>query len=531
MATDPRRCALNRELISAMLDGELSSDERVQLMNHLAGCPECRALLDGYRAIGAQLRAMPAAQAPQELRADIYAATIDAEPRRLFFLTSKLGYSVAALAAVALLFVVAGYLLVGGYQRSVTPAIENSKPLQGSIWPVNNPIEITFNKPMDHASVENALAIQPDGEEARLDISWRGNTLVIGQTTPLQAGSSYGIRITTAARDKWGHRLETDFALSFGTAPSFAIADTPTPQPTAPPTATVPPTNPTTQSAVGPSVTSTPQGPNPTATTAPAAPTPTAPNSGPGVGPTQPTGGEAGPTPTTAPDTGSIDATATPTEPPHEDVPTATPTLAPADVPTEAPADTPTPTPTDPEPTATATTAPAPTETPIAPTETPSTIGVTGDLGSVYWANDSVRERLGDPSAAASSSTNQILGFNGGNMYLKGDTNDIYVMALGGSWDRFPNTATTDPPFTPAPDPSFWIPGGAFGVLWTNEPSVQSSLGYALSASVTTFDGAFQQFAGGVMLSTPTDVLIFYSDGSWDFLPIVNATGDSAPPQ
>ena len=65
MATDPRRCAINRELISSLLDGELAFDERAQLMNHLAGCPECRALLDGYRAIGTQLRAMPAAQAPR----------------------------------------------------------------------------------------------------------------------------------------------------------------------------------------------------------------------------------------------------------------------------------------------------------------------------------------------------------------------------------------------------------------------------------------------------------------------------------
>jgi hypothetical protein len=158
-------------------------------------------------------------------------------------------------------------------------------------------------------------------------------------------------------------------------------------------------------------------------------------------------------------------------------------------------------------------------------------IGVTGALGSVYWANDSVRERLGDPLDVATSSTNQILGFTHGNMYLRGDTNDIYVMVVGGGWDRFTNTATTDPPFTAAPDPTFWIPGGVFGVLWSSEPSVQESLGYALSSSATTFTGDFQPFTGGVMLSTPTDVLIFYSDGSWDFLPIVDNSGEGAAPQ
>jgi hypothetical protein len=422
-------------------------------------------------------------------------------------------------AAAALLFVVAGYLLIGGYQRGVTPQIDDAQPVQGSIWPVNKPVEITFNKPMDHESVENALAIQPDGEEARLDISWHGNTLVIGDTTPLRAGSKYELHITTAARDKWGHRLESDFSLQFGTAPSFAIAETPTPQAT-----TAPPASPEPSATASiDAATATTAAASATSTTLPAGPsaTPTVPASGPGVGPTQATGSVDIPTPTAAPDTGGDEPTATPTEPPVEIEPTATPTPAPTDTP--APEDTPTPTP--PAPTETATVAPA-TETPVAPTETPSTIGVTGALGSVYWANDSVRERLGDPTDVATSATNQILGFNGGNMYLRGDSNDIYVMVLGGGWDRFTNTATTDPPFEVAPDPTLWIPGGAFGVLWSSEPSVQESLGYALSSSPTTFAGDFQPFTGGVMLSTPTDVLIFYSDGSWDFLPIVTSSGE-----
>jgi hypothetical protein len=203
-----------------------------------------------------------------------------------------------------------------------------------------------------------------------------------------------------------------------------------------------------------------------------------------------------------------------------------TPTVAP---PADTPTPTPSPTPTAPAPTPTPTVA-APTPTVAAPTETPTTIPVTGDLGSVYWSNADVQQRLGAPTAAATSSTNQVLGFQHGNMYLRGDTNEIYVMVQYGGWDRFANTATTDPPSQPGPDQDTWIPGGAFGVLWSSESSVSDELGYAGSDSATIFTGEFQQFEGGVMLSTPTDVLMFYNDGTWDWLPIVSDSGATTTP-
>ncbi|MDQ3549078.1 MAG: zf-HC2 domain-containing protein, partial [Chloroflexota bacterium] len=99
-----RDCRECRELISAFIDGGASREENERLRQHLASCAECRATLDAYRAIGGSIRAIPAVYAPQHLTAAIFARTIDAEPRRLFLITSRLGYSLAAVASVLLIF-------------------------------------------------------------------------------------------------------------------------------------------------------------------------------------------------------------------------------------------------------------------------------------------------------------------------------------------------------------------------------------------------------------------------------------------
>lgn len=522
MSADSRHCAQNRELISALLDGELSPDERAVLANHLAGCAECRALLDSYRAIGASIRVLPAAQPPADLTNAIYAATVDAEPRRLLFLSSKLGYSLAAVAAVALMFVVAGYLLVGGYQRGVTPTVISSEPTANTIWPTFKPIRITFNKPMDHASVEQSLAIQPVGEDVRLTMHWEGNTLVIGDAQSLRPGGSYVIKITNGARDKWGKRLDSDYTLAFGTSPTVAIEDTPTPQPTAADTPTV-----------GSSATTLP--PAPTATqdlgvvpVSPtvAAPTPTASAPASAGAPTAtPDAVVPGPNPPTAITGPEDEPTATPTEPPSNAAPTATPAATPTVAPTDTPAP---PTPTVPAPTATP--APPPTGTPVAPTPTPATIPVTGAFGDWYWGNDTVQSRLGAPTAAAAPTASQLLAFQYGSMYLRGDTNEIYVLQTDGVWSSFPNTATDDPAAEAGALENTWVPGGALGVLWRNEASVSDALGYAYAATATSFDGQAQTFERGVMLSGPSDVFVIYDDGSWELYPITSADGAATTP-
>jgi predicted anti-sigma-YlaC factor YlaD len=115
-----RSCQECRQIISAFIDGEATREENGRLRQHLATCADCRAILDSYRHIGGSIRALPAAHAPQHLTEAIFALTVDAEPRRLFLITSRLGYSLAAVASILLIFVVAGYLIIGGYERDST---------------------------------------------------------------------------------------------------------------------------------------------------------------------------------------------------------------------------------------------------------------------------------------------------------------------------------------------------------------------------------------------------------------------------
>ena len=77
-----RRCADCRELISAYIDGELNVDERAWLRNHLAGCAECRAVLEGYKRDRRDASGRcPASSRPSHLTSAIYARTIDASNR------------------------------------------------------------------------------------------------------------------------------------------------------------------------------------------------------------------------------------------------------------------------------------------------------------------------------------------------------------------------------------------------------------------------------------------------------------------
>lgn len=49
---------------SKYLDGDLGPDERARLEHHLGVCPECRALLDGLRAVIGSLGALGAQEPP-----------------------------------------------------------------------------------------------------------------------------------------------------------------------------------------------------------------------------------------------------------------------------------------------------------------------------------------------------------------------------------------------------------------------------------------------------------------------------------
>ncbi len=514
-------CAECRELISAYLDGEASPDEAAHMRGHLATCAECRATMETYRRIGMAVRSMPTVLPPSDLTASIYAQTIDTAPRRLFLITGRMRYPLAAAAAILLIFFVAAYMLFSGYQRSIQPEIANYEPGQNVQWQTQKPIKITFNKAMDRESVEAALAIQPPEENERLDKTWDGNTLLIGGR-PLRPGSEYTIKITTDARDEWGNRLAENFELSFQTVESVAF-ETPTPivpTPTATAiddiaTATVEPSPSSTSAAV---IETVPPSGGETPVVAPTATaTSTRNDSGDGGG-----GASITPTPTRL-------APVAPTTWSEPNEPTSTPTPSPTPSPT---ATVPAPTVTAIPPTATAvpataTVPPSPTPTatqePEVPTPSPtvSTVpAVTGVFGDVYWSNQSVQARLGEPLDMADTTNGQALGFQNGTMLYRSDFDSIYVLVSGeSSWDRRDNPGQPYPAFVQVTE-STWSPGGIFGALWQSELYYQDTLKLAVSDSASEFIASVQSFENGTMFSAPGVVYIFYeSDGTWEFWP------------
>jgi anti-sigma factor RsiW len=52
------------DVLSGLLDGELTPVEESDALAHLVGCVACRAELDGIRAVRLQVRSLPAVEPP-----------------------------------------------------------------------------------------------------------------------------------------------------------------------------------------------------------------------------------------------------------------------------------------------------------------------------------------------------------------------------------------------------------------------------------------------------------------------------------
>jgi len=496
-------CKSIRPLISAYMDGELMPDETRRLLEHLAICEDCTTLLQEYQLLREQVRHLPPPTPPAHIQRRVWEQTVErGEPSRFqrWFGISGARFGLSAVGAVAVLLIATAFVLMRGYERIVPPAVTGAPPATVQEWPVQRPIEITFNKPMDPESVVEHLRIYPPSEKERLPISWRGNTMIIGaspsETVPLLANTDYRIIILPGAKDAYGGSLRTPWELRLRTTTVLAQEPTPTP----PPTETRP-ESPTQPAAVVP----------PTATNPP---------------PTQPA-----PTPTTGQPTAPIGAgpTVAPTQPPANPTPTEAPSPTPTTPPTVAPTNTPVPT----EPPAAS---PSPGSPPVA---TP--VPVTGAFGSVYWAYDDVRARLGAPTPpGAYSAAAGVLDFQRGTMYARFDTRTIYVLQSNGVWFSAPDTWTANDPAYggPAPEPNLWIPTKSFGKLWTENPSIQEQLGYATTETAhEPMDGRIQEFANGLMLYSDTGyVYVLYVDpsnpyqGQWEVYPDSSGHGDLVTP-
>jgi hypothetical protein len=91
----------------------------------------------------------------------------------------------------------------------------SSVSLTGTKVEVTNKLSITFDEPMDHASVENAITISPEIEI--INYSWVGNTLTITFGSNLKYGTEYTVTIGTGAEDEAGNAIDEPYTWQFTT--------------------------------------------------------------------------------------------------------------------------------------------------------------------------------------------------------------------------------------------------------------------------------------------------------------------------
>ena len=95
------------------------------------------------------------------------------------------------------------------------PVVSAMSPVPGSSGVATNAIaELTFDRLMDTASVEAAIAIQP---VVPFQPSWSGPRLTIVFTAPLAFGTAYTISVGSGAADTDGSHLAAPFGGSFTT--------------------------------------------------------------------------------------------------------------------------------------------------------------------------------------------------------------------------------------------------------------------------------------------------------------------------
>ncbi|MFN3338032.1 MAG: Ig-like domain-containing protein, partial [Thermomicrobium sp.] len=340
----------------------------------------------------------PTPPPPRQLQRELWQRLAETERGQRRSHRFRMALTATVLSVVIILALVLSTSI--GLQRSQPPRILESRPAAGvtQLWPIYQPIEIVFSKPMNEESVIQNLRISPPGERERLPISWEGTKLIIGadseRRVALLPDTVYQIAILPDAEDRWGPRLGLTYTLTFHTASAIMhTTETPVPTPVAP----QPSLSPTPVASAIAEPSPTPQTTStPVPSQSPLTPAPSSNSSHPSV----PSPPAPSPLPTPSP-------VASPTPTP---LPTPTPVL-----PTPAPEPTPT---------------PAPSPTPA----TPEPIPVTGAFGRIYWAVEAVQQKLGAPVSPAFVVNAAELAFQRGLMVERFDTLTVYVLTATGTW-------------------------------------------------------------------------------------------------
>jgi anti-sigma factor RsiW len=514
-------CTQMRELISALLDEEITPEENELLQSHLSTCQDCRNILSSYQNIGVQLRSYPVLEPDPSMRRKVM-NTVAGKAKRRGAFAWPFGARIAT-AAFAVVFVAAGLLYVSqqtflGPAASPTVAQNTGQTIN---IPTNAVVRIRFDRSMDAASVEKSVKVEPN---VPLVMKWEDNTLSVKPAEDLQAGTVYTITVTDNAKDKMGNKLsepvqvalkavDTDSRSSSETAISTepngtSSTDTPSPTATADNSQTVAQVTgpikaevivqPVPDSGVQvaeqvPTATSAPTtaGPTKTGTKTPAGKTPTRTAS-----PAQ-TSASASIAGADLTPTGSVSATASET-------PTAgqTPTIAPSQ--TVA---------------VTATVNPSPS----------AGIAAAKPFQSLYANRSGEMKALGAPTDQEVAMDLYVQHFEHGLMLQAKGTTIVYVITADGAWNQYDlstltqvvptqSPAMNQTPAQPSAQPtivptSLIEPEGDFETVWNSVTGLKDLLGWAVEERYGSF-GLMQDFENGRAVDTGANsIYALYSSG------------------
>lgn len=105
--------------------------------------------------------------------------------------------------------------------RDDVPAVSASFPVNGDAGvPADAPAVLVFNRPMDRASVETAVAIAPS---IPVTLTWAGDQRLLIAPDAWRAETTYTLTLTNAARTAAGEPLARPFAVRFKANPDGEV--------------------------------------------------------------------------------------------------------------------------------------------------------------------------------------------------------------------------------------------------------------------------------------------------------------------
>lgn len=108
-----------------------------------------------------------------------------------------------------------------------SPIVIDIAPAVGEAWPADKPVMLTFDQPMDRASVEGALRVSDGARVVAGTLTWTNDRVVaFAPSDGWKRGARYAVELTATAKSARGLPLNKPQSFEFGTLGSFRVAQT-----------------------------------------------------------------------------------------------------------------------------------------------------------------------------------------------------------------------------------------------------------------------------------------------------------------